>query len=78
MGAIRAGRSGKLGSSGPVKPSVASGMGLIAGGGNGVLLADDPAFQEACKVGAAAGSTCQGLGSGENYPNSVRHASEAC
>jgi hypothetical protein len=54
MGAIKAGRSGKLGSSGPVKPSVASGMGLIAGGGYGVLLADDPAFQEACKVGAAA------------------------
>jgi hypothetical protein len=77
MGAIKAGRSGKLGSSGPVKPSVASGMGLIAGGGNGVLLADDPAFQEACKVGAAAGSF-QGLESGENYLNSVRHASEAC
>jgi hypothetical protein len=43
-------RSGRLGSSGIMKGSAGSSAGLLTGGGNGVLLADDPAFQEACKV----------------------------
>jgi hypothetical protein len=44
------GRSGRLAGSGALKAAVGSGISLMSGGGNGVLLADDPAFQEACKV----------------------------